>query len=272
MNANERNEYMLATGKFADLRLQILNRIIGQHSRKFLSNFLKRGMCIAEIGCGTGNMLGWLSQKVGSKGKVYAVDSNREQLRVAAEKIKNLRIQNVKLVLDDAHNLDKLKPDFDLVYSRLLLLHLKNPLLALQKMKSLLKKNRYMICEEVSMSTAFCYPHSEHYLKSRSLFKQLAEIKGLDFDIGSKLNDLMLSIQMKLVDSRCVQPVLSDSVERKMLWLAMYESEYHFINHKLSSSSEIEFLSSKLKEISRDKKYTVTLPLFTQICGSTKSD
>jgi hypothetical protein len=146
MNANERNEYMLATGKFADLRLQILNRIIGQHSRKFLSNFLKRGMCIAEIGCGTGNMLGWLSQKVGSKGKVYAVDS------------------------------------------------------------------------------------------------------------------------------RCVQPVLSDSVERKMLWLAMYESEYHFINHKLSSSSEIEFLSSKLKEISRDKKYTVTLPLFTQICGSTKSD
>jgi ubiquinone/menaquinone biosynthesis C-methylase UbiE len=94
-NINDKDGYMLATGQFADHRLKILDKLIGLHSRKFLGHVLKPGMHIAEIGCGTGNMLEWLSKQVGSEGKVYAVDLNEEQLRVVNEKVENLNLKNV---------------------------------------------------------------------------------------------------------------------------------------------------------------------------------
>lgn len=59
---------------------------------------LKPGDAVADIGAGSGYITFRMSDRVGPKGKVYAVDIQREMLELMRDKIKARKITNVELV------------------------------------------------------------------------------------------------------------------------------------------------------------------------------
>jgi ubiquinone/menaquinone biosynthesis C-methylase UbiE len=60
---------------------------------------IKEGMVVADIGAGSGYHTFRMSEKVGAKGKVYAVDIQPEMLAIIKEKAKEKKVTNIELVL-----------------------------------------------------------------------------------------------------------------------------------------------------------------------------
>jgi protein-L-isoaspartate O-methyltransferase len=64
---------------------------------------VKEGDVVADLGAGTGHHTVRLSKLVGDKGKVYAVDIQKEMIAMMQKRLKNEKITNVTLV----HNTEK---------------------------------------------------------------------------------------------------------------------------------------------------------------------
>jgi ubiquinone/menaquinone biosynthesis C-methylase UbiE len=60
---------------------------------------VKPGQSVADIGAGTGYHSFRLSDKVGPKGKVYAVEIQQEMLDIIAKRMKERGVKNIELVL-----------------------------------------------------------------------------------------------------------------------------------------------------------------------------
>jgi ubiquinone/menaquinone biosynthesis C-methylase UbiE len=82
------NDYALSVG-ISDLeRMTMLGETYMPYCAEFLiENGLKQGLNIADISCGPGNTSLWLSQQVGMKGKVLAIDNSDAQLNILRKKI-----------------------------------------------------------------------------------------------------------------------------------------------------------------------------------------
>lgn len=71
---------------------------------------LKPGMAVADIGAGSGVITLMMADRVGPKGKVFAVDIQDEMLALLDKKLKQLKVTNVELVLGGDKS-PKLKPE-----------------------------------------------------------------------------------------------------------------------------------------------------------------
>lgn len=62
---------------------------------------IKEGMAVLEVGCGSGAFTTFVARAVGPKGKVYALDIQKEMLKQLANKLSKLEnkdIKNIELI------------------------------------------------------------------------------------------------------------------------------------------------------------------------------
>lgn len=71
---------------------------------------IKPGTTVADIGAGSGVITLMMAERVGPKGRVLAVDIQDEMLSLLDKKLKQLKVENVGLVLSTAKS-PKLKPE-----------------------------------------------------------------------------------------------------------------------------------------------------------------
>ncbi len=75
---------------------------------------IKSGQTVLDAGCGNGYMTKKISKLLGDKGKVYALDSEEESIRILNEQVKE---SNIEPIVDDITNVTRLKNNsIDLVY------------------------------------------------------------------------------------------------------------------------------------------------------------
>ena len=125
--------YALATGEAAAHRLRILHGLYGPGSRRVLLEAgLRRGMRVADFGCGVGLVTALLAELVGPEGHVVGLDASAAQL-VQARKPMPAGGTNVRFVEASATDSGLPPASFDLVYCRFLLIHLPEPERALRR-------------------------------------------------------------------------------------------------------------------------------------------
>jgi protein-L-isoaspartate(D-aspartate) O-methyltransferase len=72
---------------------------------------VQEGMRVLEVGSGSGYMLALLSKLVGVKGKVFGIELNEKLVEFSTQKIKELKLKNVKIIAGDgALGLEKEAP------------------------------------------------------------------------------------------------------------------------------------------------------------------
>jgi ubiquinone/menaquinone biosynthesis C-methylase UbiE len=268
MNANTamKEDYILKVGEEGASRLSLLNEVHGPYSHSFLRNtHTSNNMKILELGCGTGNMALWMASNIVPFGKVHAIDVNIDQIHVAQKLAKYHNVTNIEFSSISIYDLDKINEKFDLIYCRYLLMHLVDPIRALKNALNLLNPGGKIVCEEPTISTSFCYPYSSAYAKSRSLLKRLSEIKHLDFEIGMKLQEILISIDCEILDINFIQPILKNKNERKLLDMLFEECSDHYIHHLLSTDAEVKQIKMSLEKLSQDHKTLIGFPRTTQI-------
>ena len=184
-----RQIYALGTGNKGAKALQIQQKYMGKISYTQLQKAgLKSGMVVCDIGCGSGEMTEYLAQQVGKNGLVYAIDSSDEQLELTKKKIEKLGLTNVRYIKADIQNSEELPQILaDIVYARLVLMHLPNPKKALINMYAFLKPGGILSLQETTWSTIRCSVPCPEMIKYRDAVIALGRTRDADYNLGEKL-------------------------------------------------------------------------------------
>src|SRR5215813_9579077 len=145
---NSKGEYVLATGRAAAHRLQLLHSLYGPGARRVLLQAgIQPGMRVADLGCGVGMTTALLAELVGPTGQIVGVDYSAAQIAQARELLP-AGFSNVNFIESSATDTGLPHESFDLVYCRFLLIHLTDPEQALREMHKLLKADGILVCED----------------------------------------------------------------------------------------------------------------------------
>ena len=107
---------------------------------------LQAGQVVADLGCGSGAYLGALSNAVGSQGKVYAFDIQKdilERLEREAEKFSYINIEFAVADVEDKTYLEK--KSCDAVILSNILFQVENPLAVIREAQRVLKPNGFLL-------------------------------------------------------------------------------------------------------------------------------
>lgn len=102
---------------------------------------LDKNMRAMEYGCGTG-LLSFALYK--DLGHITLVDNSKGMLKVLEEKIKKANVHNMKAVLHDFESDKPISGTFDIIYSMLVIHHIKNINNIFSMFFNQLKKNGYL--------------------------------------------------------------------------------------------------------------------------------
>ena len=161
------NEWELAERRLAALE-QARDPIT---ARRLQAIPVRRGWRCLELGAGSGSIARWLCRHVGAEGTVVAVDIDDRLLR-------HLDEPNLDVVRADVVN-DALPPGpFDLVHTRMLLMHLPERDDVLRRIVPLLRPGGTVLFEENDVFPALT-PGSGDYGTMWHLFAQAMEATGV---------------------------------------------------------------------------------------------
>ena len=136
-----------------------------------------------EIGAGPGSIARWLAARVGITGSVLATDIDTRFLDTGRPS--NLEVRRHDIVTDPL-------PDraFDLIHARLVLVHLPEREMVLDRIIAALKPGGWLLTEEFDSSSAPAAPERcpwESTLKSAAAFREIMVARGVDSGFGRML-------------------------------------------------------------------------------------
>lgn len=265
----KKNIYVIGVGKDDEERLSLLNELFGKTSEDLLLKAgLKPGMRVLEVGCGTGSITKWIAKKIGDNGHVTAVDNSQEQIQIAEKNCSGS--SNITFITSSLFDLKQTK-QFDLVYSRFLIMHLQNPFEGLEHLKQLLKPNGILVSEEATNSVTACYPESPAFKKYREMVMALFQKNNIDYDIGEKLYAYFQKLKTQNIHVSFVQPIYKQH-QKKMMTLLMNELTHRCIELGIATEIEIKKLIDDLSNFINDGQFLVSFARTTQIFGCVNFD
>lgn len=118
---------------------------------------VKEGAKALDVCCGTADWTIALAHAVGPKGEVTGLDFSKNMLKVGEEKVKNLQLNNVKLIHGNAMELPFPDNSFDYVTIGFGLRNVPDYLQVLKEMNRVLKPGGICACLETSQPTIPVY-------------------------------------------------------------------------------------------------------------------
>ncbi|MGJ3231232.1 MAG: class I SAM-dependent methyltransferase [Oceanicaulis sp.] len=185
-------------------RLRTLDAFYAAPTKAWLETSVpfRPSVAILEAGAGSGAMLDWFAQKTGPEGDVLGLDID---LSRADPPIPPVRHLEADLYAPPA------EPEaFDLVYARLVLMHLPDPALALERLLAWLKPGGVLAIADVDCST--CRPANPdapgaaEFQTALDAVRAAMEASGLmDPAFGARLPALMSAAGLEAVETRRVE-------------------------------------------------------------------
>jgi SAM-dependent methyltransferase len=256
--------YALATGEAAAYRLRILHGLYGPGTRRvLLDSGLRPGMRVADLGCGVGLVTALLANLVGPQGHVVGIDASAAQLAQARERL-NAAGTNASLVEASATDTGLPPASFDLVYCRFLLLHLPEPERALREMRTLLKPDGILVCEDGDLTSSGSEPPSALGAFA-DLFGRLGPTRGLDYTLGRRLYHMVLAAGFAAPEVTFNQPVLARGENKRLLELSVAEAGQAFIDAGLTTAEELERTLAEMRRLNADETVLAVMPRMAQV-------
>jgi SAM-dependent methyltransferase len=256
--------YVLATGQAADYRLRILHGLYEAGTRRLLAGSgLRRGMRVADLGCGVGMVTALLADLVGPRGHVVAIDASAAQLAQARQRL-GPGGTHVRFVEASATATGLPPASFDLVYCRFLLIHLPEPQRALREMHALLKPGGILVCEDGDLTSAGSEPPSALGAFA-DLWGRLGPKRGLDYTLGRRLFHLVQAAGFPAPEITFNQPVLARGENKRLLELSVAEAGPAFVEAGLITAEELDRVLGEMRRLNADGSVLAVMPRMAQI-------
>jgi ubiquinone/menaquinone biosynthesis C-methylase UbiE len=172
-------------------RLSLLEQYLDPMTRRRMSALgLREGWQCLEIAAGGGSIAGWLGEQVGATGSVLATDINVALLET-------VRSANVRTQQHDILR-DPLPEDaFDLVHSRWLLHHLRDPETAIHRMVSAARPGGWVLIEEVDFFPVHASSSAAYREFMTALVNTVVEASGRDCFWARALPEIVAAMDVE---------------------------------------------------------------------------
>jgi ubiquinone/menaquinone biosynthesis C-methylase UbiE len=262
-------KYVLATGEDAEHRLKIVNSVHGADSEDFLLRAgLRRGMKVADIGSGVGIMSCWIAEQIGTTGELWGVDISMAQAEQGRQRAQCAGLHWTHFQQGAADKTGLEYGAFDLVYSRFVLMHVQNPVAALEEMVRLLKPGGILAVEDGDFHSLFCYPYSEAYDRCMQLYRAIGERHGEDFAIGQKLFHLVSGLGLENVTVSLAQPIFTSGDAKRLPEWTLVEAAKELIAAGLATQDEIDRTAAELARLADDPTVVFGMARMMQVRGT----
>jgi SAM-dependent methyltransferase len=146
-------------------------------ARRLLATGLGTGWRCLEVGAGRGSIARWLSNQVGPSGQVVALDLDTSLLA-------GLEERNIEVMRGDVLEVALPEASFDLIHTRLVLMHIPERRRAIERMVSLLAPGGWLVVEELDWMAVLCDADRDRI----ELFSAFARaLPTVDFECGRAL-------------------------------------------------------------------------------------
>jgi SAM-dependent methyltransferase len=255
---------VLATGEAAAYRLRLLHGLYGPGTRRVLLEAgLRRGMRVADLGCGVGLVTALLAELVGERGQVVGIDASAAQLAQARAQLP-AAVKNTCFVKASATDIGLPAESFDLVYCRYLLLHLPDPERALREMRGLLKPGGVLMCEDGDLTSSGSEPPSALGAFA-DLFGRLGPRRGVDYTLGRRLFHMVRAAGFPTPEVTFNQPVLARGENKRLLELSVAEAGPAFIEAGLITAEELDGTLVEMRRLGSDETVLAVMPRMAQV-------
>lgn len=261
-------QYVLATGAEGAERLKVVQGVHGADTADlFRRQGSLEGKRIADIGCGIGSVSCWLAREVGETGEVVGIDRSAAQIEQAQIRAEALGLTNVRFHVAAANETGLERESFDMAYARFVLMHLREPNLALTEMMALLKPGGTLAVEDGDFSSLGTYPASPAFDRAVELYRKAGEAQGEHFEIGKYLHQLVLKAGAQNVQARLVQPAYLSGVEKRLPSWTVEEVAPFLLQASLATQEEISEILEDVRRLEEDETVLFLMARMTQVWG-----
>jgi ubiquinone/menaquinone biosynthesis C-methylase UbiE len=258
--------YALATGAAAVRRLHMLHDIYCQEGRRALLRAgLRKGMRIADFGCGVGVVTRMLAEITGPLGHVTGLDVDGAQLEQASAWCAAGQLDNVGFVEVPADCTGLPRSSFDLVYCRFLLLHLADPMACLREMRQVLKPGGILVVEDGDLKSACSIPPSPVDAFA-DLFSRLGPLRGVDYSLANNLYRMVRRAGFSDVRLEIHQPSLIGENRHFLEW-SVAEAGSAFVDAGLVTHDQLARTLSGMQEAIDNPDVIVLAPRMSLVWG-----
>jgi len=203
--------YLLANNAGELERLRLQARMLEPDAEVMLDRIgVLPGWACVDLGCGGMGILGLLSKRTGSHGRVVGVDRDPKQLAAAREYVQSEKLGNVELMERDAYQSGIAGESFDLVHVRFVFAPVGRDQALLQEMLRLTKPGGIVAIQEPDSAAWNCHPANPQWTELKSLILAAFKQGGGDFDAGRHTFGMLRRAGLEAVQVRAAALVLSD--------------------------------------------------------------
>jgi len=152
-------------------------------TRHLMSRGVAPGWHCLEVGGGGGSIASWLSERVGTIGRVVVTDIDTRFLEP-------LKRPNIEVLRHDITCDPLPEGTFDLVHARMILIHLPERDAVLRRLAAALKPGGWLMCEEFDGQSALpdaAVSPGEVVLKTHDAMRRISDDRGVDRRYGRLL-------------------------------------------------------------------------------------
>ncbi|HEY2736649.1 MAG TPA: methyltransferase domain-containing protein [Polyangiales bacterium] len=187
------HRYLVPSSENEADRLRLQSKLIERPSLFVLEKVgLNAGMSALDVGCGAGNLMRLIGNIVGPAGTVTGIDLNAELGERVVVELNREAAAHYEFIAGNF--LEMTAPPgapFDLVVSRLVFSHLRDPKPAMRKLWEWTRPGGWLAIMEHDFRMIESVPETEAATMMRQLIHRVHEQAGLDPRRGSKLPSLL---------------------------------------------------------------------------------
>jgi ubiquinone/menaquinone biosynthesis C-methylase UbiE len=247
-----KDKYVLGSVKEEQKRLNIQSIIFENETRRTLDLAgIKAGMCCVDLGCGAGDTSFLLAKIVGNKGHVIGIDINENAIKTCKKRAGESNSKNTQFFVRSIYDTQLKKHNFDLVFSRFLFQHLKEPEKAIREMSRIAKKNGMLVIEELDHGSWLCYPSEPSLEKLRQMYVKLLQMNGSDPFIARKLYKIFAELGFQPDVYAYTVTVTTDKRPFNNLGVQLAKTlEPQIIKNDLMSQKEFDHMLERIQKYS----------------------
>ena len=263
----DEHHYLIRGGIQGRERMRVVGRVMRPATLALLGRAgVGAGMRCLDVGCGAGEVTFDLASLVGLTGHVVGVDLDPTKIDLGRGDAEQAGLTNVELkVADIDEGLGE--EEYDVVYARFLLTHLRDPRAGVAAMVGALKPGGRLVVEDIDYRGSFSHPPSELFERYEEIYELSAQATGGDPFIGARLPELVSQAGCVRVEPTISQPAGLEGDVKLLPALTLENIRATAVRHGVADADEVDRVVDTLYEFARDATTYVANPRIVQVWG-----
>ena len=258
--------YTIEGGRADADRLNCQANVMAGATGRFLNGCgARRGSSCLDVGCGDGQVTIALARAVGPEGRVVGVDTDAEALEIAREAARRAGV-TAEFVLADAADLPE-RDAFDVVFARLLLSHLADPVAALRAMRDAARTGGIVAAEDLDTTTLHSEPPAQALEGLRRVYSATVRHYGGDPVLGPRLEALLGFVGLRDVIEQIAVNRMTDAAGKGFLAGLVVTMRETMLAASAATAAELDELHAELERVAADDATVIFQACMHQVAG-----